>query len=95
MHLDTRLNRMSCNKLHATVPKEILLNREYVLDDYDAHISNASWINICKKIVNLAFKDKLKIEIHLNRKNGDTHIPKEILEEQFIFYNSYIFIHSF
>ena len=44
-------------------------------------IFNASWINICKKIVNLAFKDKLKIEIHLNRKNGDTYVPKEILEE--------------
>jgi len=84
-----------CNRWPATVPKEILLNREYVLDDYDAHISNASWINICKKIVNLAFKDKLKIEIHLNRKNGDTHVPKEILEEKFIFYNSHIFIHSF
>ena len=52
-----------------------------VNDDYDDHISNASWINICKKIVNLAFKDKLKIEIHLNRKNGDTYVPKEILEE--------------
>ena len=28
-----------------------------------------------------AFKYKLKIEIHLNRKNGDTYVPKEILEE--------------
>ena len=81
MHLDTRLNRMSRNKLYATVPKEILLNRECVLDDYDAHISNASWINICKKIVNLAFKDKLKIEIHLNRKNGEIYASEEILEE--------------
>jgi len=42
VHLDARLNRMSCNKLHATAPKEILLNRECVLDDYDTHISNAS-----------------------------------------------------
>jgi hypothetical protein len=24
---------------------------------------------------------QLKIEIHLNRKNGDTYVPKEILEE--------------
>ena len=52
-----------------------------VNDDYDDHISNASWIKICKKIVNLAFENKLKIEIHLKKKNGDTYVPKEILEE--------------
>ncbi|OOF53372.1 hypothetical protein BKK56_11465 [Rodentibacter genomosp. 2] len=50
-------------------------------DDYDDHISNPSWIKICNKIVSLAFKDKLKIEIHLNEKNGETYVPKEILEE--------------
>jgi len=46
-----------------------------VNDDYDDHISNPSWIKICNKIVNLAFKDKLKIEIHLNKKNGETYVP--------------------
>ena len=81
MHLDARLNRMSCNKLHATSLKELLLNREYVPDDYDSHISNTSWIKICNKIVNLAFKYKLKIEIHLNRKNGEIYASEEILEE--------------
>ena len=81
MHLDARLNRMSCNKLHATAPKELLLNRECVPDDYDDHLSNSSWIKICNKIVNLAFKDKLKIEIHLKQKSGETYVPKEILEE--------------
>ncbi|WP_244151989.1 hypothetical protein [Rodentibacter myodis] len=50
-------------------------------DDYDDHLSNPSWIKICNRIVDLAFKDKLKIEIHLKNKEGETYIPEEILEE--------------
>ncbi len=69
------------------IPKENIHSTIYsakqasVKDDYDDHISNPSWIKICNKIVNLAFKDKLKIEIHLNKKNGETYVPEEILEE--------------
>ena len=69
------------------IPKENIHSTVYrakqasINDDYDDHLSNSSWIKICNKIVNLAFKDKLKIEIHLKQKSGETYVPKEILEE--------------
>ncbi|AFI86532.1 hypothetical protein BBH51_09325 [Aggregatibacter actinomycetemcomitans] len=64
--------------IHSTVYKA---KQASINDDYDDHLSNPSWIKICNKIVNLAFKDKLKIEIHLKQKSGETYVPKEILEE--------------
>ncbi|WP_018652988.1 hypothetical protein [Actinobacillus capsulatus] len=64
--------------IHPTVYKA---KQASINDDYDDHISNSSWIEICKRIVNLAFQDKLKIEIHLREKQGETYVPEEILEE--------------
>lgn len=69
------------------IPKENIHSSIYnakqasVNDDYDDYRSNPSWIEVCNKIVNLAFKNNLKIEIHLKEKEGETYVPEEILEE--------------
>ncbi|TCP88659.1 hypothetical protein EDC44_1515 [Cricetibacter osteomyelitidis] len=50
-------------------------------DDYDDHISNSDWKKICDNILKISFPNKLKIEIHLKEKKGETYVPEEILEE--------------
>ena len=45
------------------------------LGNFDEHSS--CWVRVVQGWAGA----QLKIEIHLNRKNGDTYVPKEILEE--------------
>lgn len=50
-------------------------------DDYDDHLSNKPWKEICQHIINLSFPKSLPIEIILRPKLSTTYIPQKILEE--------------